>query len=98
MLYLKNENISNSGMGETVRPCIHRCCKPMIIFQSSNISTFLIKMKIMAKIEECMHYSKELLRNQKTKPISIFLGSLVVCAQLFLASGYLMVWGIGYKW
>ena len=61
-------------------------------------------MKIMAKIEECrrkfMHYSRELLRNQKTKPIaiSIFLGSLVVCAQLFLASGYLLVWGIGYKW
>ena len=25
MLYLKNENISNSGMGETVCPCIHRC-------------------------------------------------------------------------
>ena len=59
-------------------------------------------MKIMAEIEECrrkiMHYSRELLRNQKTKPISIFLGSLVVCAQLFLASGYLLVWGIGYKW
>ena len=39
MLYLKKRKISNSGMGETVRPCIHRCLFEYVCTLSQNISS-----------------------------------------------------------
>ena len=66
----------------------------MIIFQTSNIPTFLIKMKIMAKIEECMRYAKHTSQKPKNQT-NLYIPRFVGCLRSVI-SGLWLFNGLGY--